>query len=86
MLANQQKYWEEQNKKIKTDPNQEEKAEQYGQQQAYIKATPEDKRNCKFFKELPIEDIVDDDAIKQAKKMGLTDPEFLTGRMSNEVK
>jgi len=34
---------------------------------------------------LPIEDIVDEDAIAQAKQMGLTDPELLTGKMSNEV-
>lgn len=39
-----------------------------------------------FFKELPIENVVDEEAIAQAKQMGLTEPGFLTGVMSNELK
>ena len=57
-------------------------------QQAYLKATPEQKKLDRFFRDLPIENVVDHAAIEEAKKLGLydTDPCFQTGRMSNEVR
>jgi hypothetical protein len=39
----------------------------------------------KFFRELPIETFVDEEAINEAKQMGLTHPDLLQGRMSNEL-
>jgi uncharacterized protein YnzC (UPF0291/DUF896 family) len=77
-------FWEKQNKEI-ADPEAPELSDQYAFQQAYIKASIEDKINCKFFKELPIENEIDEEAIKHAKAMGLTEPEFLAGKMSNEL-
>ena len=62
-MMSQKSYWEEQNKGFQKDPEQEDKSEQYAFQQNYIKATPEDKRSKHFFKELDIENIVDDEAI-----------------------
>ena len=50
-----------------------------------MKATPEEKRNGKFFKELPIENMIDHEAIAYARESGLTDPVFKTGRMSNTL-
>lgn len=50
-----------------------------------MKASIEDKRGRQFFKEIDIENIVDEDAIKFAKAMGLP-AEFCTGKMSNELK
>ena len=61
------------------------KAEQKDMQQAYLKATPEQKRTGKFFKELPIENMIDHEAIAYARKAGLTDPVFKTGKMSNQL-
>ena len=52
-------------------------------QQAYLKATPEEKRTLKFFKDLPIESMIDHEAIKYAREAGMTDPVFKTGRMSS---
>ena len=83
VMANKD-FWEKQNKEI-ADPEAPELSDQYAFQKAYIKASVEDKRNCRFFKELPIESVVDEDAIKQAKAMGLTEPEFLAGKMTNEL-
>lgn len=60
-------------------------AQQKDFQQAYLKATPEEKRTQKFFKELPIENMIDHEAIAYAREAGLTDPIFKTGRMSNAV-
>ena len=45
-------------------------------QHNYLKATPEDKRNKKFFKDLPIENVIDQEAIAYAKQSNLTDPVF----------
>jgi len=39
----------------------------------------------KFFKELPIENMIDHEAIAYAREAGLADPVFKTGRMSNPV-
>lgn len=61
------------------------KAEQKEMQQAYLKATAEEKRTQKFFKELPIENMIDHEAIAYARQSGLTDPVFKTGRMSNAL-
>ena len=80
-----QKYWEEQHKEFKVDEEAPLLSDQYAYQQNYLKASAEDKRNQKFFKELPIENIVDEDAIKEAKQMGLTAEVFLSGRMTNEL-
>ena len=55
-------------------------------QQAYLKATPQEKRENKFFKVLPIEEVIDNEAIRYAQKSGLTAQHLLTGKMSNEVK
>ena len=43
---------------------------------------------CQFFKDIPIENVVDHSAIEEAKKFGVydLDPCFQTGRMSNELK
>jgi hypothetical protein len=84
-VMSQKTYWEEQHKNQMADAEAPELSEQYACQQSYIKATPEEKRTCKFFKDFSIESVVDEDAIKAAKEMGLTAPEFLTGRMSNEL-
>ena len=57
------------------------KQEQDNSQQAYLKATPEQKKVGKFFKELPIENMIDHEAIAYARQAGLTDPVFKTGKM-----
>ena len=54
-------------------------------QQAYLKATPEDKRVGKFFKELPIENMIDHEAIAYARDSGLTDPVLKSGKMGNSL-
>lgn len=84
-VMSQKQFWEDQHKLAKADPENAELSEQYASQQNYIKSTPEEKRSGKFFKDLYIESVVDEEAIKSAKQMGLTDPAFLTGRMSNEL-
>ena len=61
------------------------KGEQLEYQKAYLKATPEQKRNGKYFKELPIENMIDHEAIAYARKLGINDPVFKTGRMSNAL-
>lgn len=81
----QKTYWEDQHKHIKTDNEVAALSEQKEFQQNYLKSTPEEKINLKFFKELPIETYVDEEAINEAKQMGLTQPDLLTGRMSNEL-
>jgi len=43
-----------------------EMSQQYDMQQAYIKATPEEKTNGKFFKEIALESVVDNDSITYA--------------------
>lgn len=53
--------------------------------QAYLKADKEAKRTGKFFKELPLENMIDHEAIAYARETGLTDPIFKTGKMSNSV-
>ena len=65
-----------------------EKSEQIDAQQAYLKASPEEKRNKIFFKEVPVESVVDQQAIEECKKFGLynLDPCFRTGKMSHELK
>ena len=83
VMANKD-FWEKQNKEI-ADPEAPELSDQYAFQKAYEKASVEDKRNCKFFKELPIETVVDEQAIKEAKAMGLTGSDFLGGKMTNEL-
>lgn len=60
-------------------------AEQKQMQEAYSKASSEDKRTCKFFKDLPLENMIDHEAIAYARQAGLTDPVFKTGRMSNAL-
>ena len=59
--------------------------EQTSFQSAYLKATPEEKRIGKFFKELPIENMIDHEAIAYARNSGLTDPVFKQGRMPNPL-
>ena len=49
---------------------------------AYENASPEEKCTGKFFKELPIENMIDHEAIAYAKQAGLVDPIFKTGKMS----
>ena len=60
-------------------------AEQKQMQEAYYKATPEEKRTGKFFKDLPLENMIDHEAIAYARQAGLTDPVFKTGRMSTAL-
>ena len=57
-------------------------------QQAYLKATPEQKKLGTFFREIPIENVMDHQAIEECKKQGLydLDPCFRTGKMSHELK
>ena len=54
-------------KSSKKSENEVLKAEQHAMQQAYIKSTPEEKRNGKFFKDLPIENMIDHEAIAYAR-------------------
>ena len=53
-----------------------------------LKASPEEKRNNIFFKEVPVESVVDQQAIEECKNFGLynLDPCFRTGKMSQELK
>ena len=51
----------------------------------YKKATLKERQTLKFFKLLPIELLIDQEAINVAKNAGLTDPVFTTGRMSDEL-
>ena len=53
---------------------------------AYQQADKESRRAGKFFKDLPLENMVDYEAIAYAKKAGLTDPVFRTGKMSTQLK
>ena len=59
------------------------KSQQVDMQKAYYKASKEDQKTGKFFKELPLENMIDHEAITYARQAGLTDPIFKTGRMSN---
>ena len=52
-------------------------------QQAYIKATAEEKSIGKFFKDIALEGVVDFEAIEYAKAAGLTDPVFSIGKLQN---
>ena len=58
-------------------------AEQKQMQDNYLKASIEDKVNGTFFHKLPLEDLVDHEAIAYAKKAGITDESLLSGTMSN---
>lgn len=49
--------------KSKRDEQRQQKSEQYDMQQAYLKATAEQKQTGKFFRDLPIEQVVDFEAI-----------------------
>lgn len=51
----------------------------------YHAADSEAKRTVKFFKDLPLENMVDHEAIAYARDAGLTDPVFRTGKMSTKL-
>ena len=60
------------------DPSQKikkpsEKSEQVDAQHAYYKATAEEKRTKSFFKDIPVESVVDHEAIEESKRFGLYD-------------
>lgn len=52
---------------------------------AYGDASPEERKTRKFFRDLPLENMIDHEAIAYAREAGLTDPVFLSGRMSTEL-
>ena len=60
-------------------------SQQHEYQKAYLNATTEEKRAAKFFKELPIENMIDHEAIAYARQAGLVDPIFKTGKMSSQL-
>ena len=50
-----------------------------------MKATPDDKANNKYFRDVAIEHEVDPKAIQIAKDYGLSEPRFMSGKMCNET-